>query len=136
MSGERVGIRSHRDLLVWQRGMELAALVYGLARELPAEEKFGLVSQMCRAAVSVPANIAEGHGRAAPREFAHFLSIAKGSVMEVETLIMLTSRLGYVAESRISALLARTDEIGRMLTTLRERVNDRARTQHSPPTSH
>ena len=123
-------VRSHRGLVVWQKAMEFTTLIYGLGRELPFEEKYGLVSQMCRAAISVPANIA-GHGRAAPRELAHFVSIAKGSVMEVETYVMLCVQLGYVSETRVSEILHRSDEIGRMLTSLRASAIKRANNQSS-----
>jgi four helix bundle protein len=86
-------IRTYRDLEVWQRGMALAKEVYALARSLPSEERFGLISQLQRAAVSVPANIAEGHARDSTKEYLRFVSIALGSLAEVGTLVELATGL-------------------------------------------
>src|SRR5690242_3428082 len=85
-SMERRGIKHHRQLIVWQRSMELLKQSYAIARCLPAEERFGMASQLRRAAVSVPANIAEGHSRVHRGDYVHHLSIARGSLAEVETL--------------------------------------------------
>ena len=90
--------RMYQDLKVWQEGMNLVVLVYALVKQLPQEEKYDLGSQMRRAAVSVPANIAEGAGRAGKKEFLHFLSIARGSLCELETQILLCKKLNYVSE--------------------------------------
>ncbi len=92
-------IHSFRDLLVWQRAIELVELVYTTSRNWPKVETYGLVSQVRRAAVSVPSNIAEGHGRATRGEFLHHLGIAYGSLMEVETQIVLAQRLGYITNA-------------------------------------
>lgn len=88
--------RAHHDLLVWQEGMELVSLTYSVVSGLPREEKFDLGSQMRRAAVSVPANIAEGAGRNSAKEFNHFLGIARGSLCELETLLILCRKLKLV----------------------------------------
>ncbi len=115
-------IRSHRDLIVWQKSMDLVVEVCAISAALPAAERFGLVSQLNRAFVSVPCNIAEGHARTGDRSFAHFLSIARGSLMEVETLLQITQRLGYTADVRLIPLLGRITEISKMLTALARKV--------------
>ncbi|HKS92045.1 MAG TPA: four helix bundle protein [Tepidiformaceae bacterium] len=111
-------IESHRDLAVWQKVMALAEESYRLAARFPESERFGLWSQLTRCATSVPANIAEGHGRFGSREFANFLSIARGSLSELETHLELAVRLGYIREA--DALMARNlaSEVGKMLTRL------------------
>jgi four helix bundle protein len=95
---EAVKIGSHRDLLVWQKAMDLTVEVYRLSQRFPREEIYRLTSQVTRAAASVPANIAEGHARATSRDYANFVAIAKGSLMETETFVMLAVRLGYLSE--------------------------------------
>lgn len=117
---------SYRDLFVWQRAMELAEGAYGLARSMPSTERFGLTSQLLRAAVSVPANIAEGRSRTGRREFLHFLSIASGSLAETETLIELAVRTNLVEGARAATTLQCAGEVGRMLTALKSSL--RART--------
>jgi len=89
-------IESHRDLVVWQKAMDLVVQVYHLTAKFPASETYRVTTQITRAAASVPANIAEGHARATPRDYAHFLATAKGSLMETETFLMLALRLGYL----------------------------------------
>ena len=121
------GIESHRDLRVWQKGMDLVETVYGLTRTFPLEERFGLVSQATRAVVSVPTNIAEGHARGTRRDYAHFVSIARGSLMELETLMMISIRLRYVTPERAAETLATVTELGRMLTTLRKKLTAESR---------
>ncbi len=127
MSGtaERAGgsIQSHRDLVVWQKAMDLVVEVYELTKALPKAEEYRLTAQVTRAVVSVPANIAEGHARATARDFAHFLSIARGSLMETETLLTLAGRLGYVAPDRTDKAFALITEISKMLTSLRKRIS-------------
>ena len=89
-------IKHYRDLLVWQKSMDLVVASYDLAKRLPHRENFGLISQIERAAVSVPANIAEGHGRKHTGDYLHHLSMARGSLLELETHILITVRLGYL----------------------------------------
>lgn len=108
-------VRSYRDLQVWQKAMDLVLRCYRAAKELPKEEKFGLVPQIQRAAVSVPANIAEGHGRGKTGEYLHFLGIAQGSLTELETLFLITERLGYLHRPLVTGIMEQTGEIGRML---------------------
>ena len=115
-------IQSHRDLVVWQKAMDLAVSVYQLANHFPSYEIYRLSAQICRAVASVPANVAEGHARATAKDYANFLAIAKGSLMETETLLMLAVRLGYLDESDASETLSLLTEVSKMLTVLRRRL--------------
>jgi four helix bundle protein len=119
-----MAITSHRDLVVWQRAMDLVVEVYRLSACFPGDERFRLTSQITRAAASVPANIAEGHARSTAKEYSHFLSIAKGSLMETETFLMLAIRLGYVGEPQAAPALAMVTQISKMLTRLRARLRE------------
>jgi four helix bundle protein len=105
--------------VVWQKAMDLVEKVYVLTEKFPNEEKFGLTSQMRRAAVSIPANIAEGHGRKYTNAYQNHLSIASGSLMELETLLQVSKRLGLIENEAQNLLLVRTDEVGKMLSGLR-----------------
>ena len=102
--------------------MDLAEAVYKLVEKLPAREKYGLSTQMTRAAASVPANIAEGYARSPRRDYANFLAIAKGSLMETETYLLLAVRVKFVADEAVSVLLELITEISKMLTALRKRL--------------
>jgi len=105
-------IRNFRDLAAWQRGMELAERLYSETSELPDSERFGLVSQLRRAAVSVPSNIAEGYGRGTTAEFLRFLRVARGSVFEIQTQIELARRLGLTnPHASVVDLIAETDRV-------------------------
>jgi len=115
-------VRSYRDLVVWNKGMALAASVYRLTRLLPKHEEYRISGQMIRAATSVPANIAEGHGRGTRRDYAHFVSIAKGSLAELETFLLLVGDLELAPPAATDPVLAQADEVGRMLTSLRGRL--------------
>ena len=119
-------LKSYRDLDVWKKSIELAEMVYQLSAKLPAEEKFGLTSQVRRAAVSIPANIAEGAERAGTKEFLQFLGIASGSLAETETLLILAERLGLVLAQDSSPLLERAASVGRMLNGLKRSLRSRA----------
>jgi len=109
----------YRDLVVWQKAMDLVVEIYRLSQAFPSTEKFGLVSQIQRAAISIPSNIAEGHARKSSGAFLNHLSIAAGSLAELETQIMLAERLGFCIDATSRSLLASTDEIGRMLNGLK-----------------
>lgn len=113
-------IRSFRDLKVWQLGMELVADVYSITRAFPKTEVFGLTSQIQRAAVSVPSNIAEGHARGSTREFLHFLTISLGSLAELETQVAIAERINYLDPSVMQDLMHKCDELGRMLRALQK----------------
>ena len=108
----------YSDLIVWQRAMDLADEVYRLSRLLPREELFSLADQMRRAAVSVPSNIAEGHGRQTEKEFRQFLSVALGSVYELETQLQIGVRQTYFRETDVQEALSLCREISKMLTRL------------------
>ena len=115
--------QSYRDLLVWQKGIKLDKLLYSLTTALPSEEKFGLVSQIRRAAVSVPSNIAEGQARHINGEFIQFISHAEGSAAELDTQLYLSIELGFFKSADAAPSLALIDEIRRMLNSLRRRLN-------------
>lgn len=111
-------IRSYRDLRVWQEGMDLAEAVYAAPQSFPADERFGLTSQLRRAAVSVPSNIAEGWGRGATGEYKQFLRYARASLREIETQWLLAGRLGFLSPEAVADLEQRADRLGRQLLSL------------------
>lgn len=115
-------VRSYRDLIVWQKGMAFAASVYRLTRQMPKHEEYRISGQMIRAATSVPANLAEGHGRGTRRDYAHFVSIAKGSLAELETFLLLVAELDLAPTNATEPVLAQAEEVGRMLTALGGRL--------------
>jgi four helix bundle protein len=110
--------RSYRDLIAWRKAMELVTDVYRATQGFPEKELYGLTSQLRRAAVSVPSNIAEGQGRLSKGEFHQFLGHARGSRMEVETQVLIAQNLGYLNETSAQELLARAAELGRVLNGL------------------
>jgi four helix bundle protein len=112
-------VRCFRDLIVWQKAMMLAETIYSVTGRLPKEELFGLARQMRRAAVSVASNIAEGQARRSRKEFLQFLSHARGSLAELETQIILATRLAYVTTDTEASLISAIDEVGRLLNGLR-----------------
>ena len=91
---------TYKELAVWQRAMQLVTLVYAVAKRLPAEERYALSDQLRRAVASIPSNIAEGNGRSSNRDYAHFLSIARGSLYETMTQLEIAESLGYISISR------------------------------------
>ena len=109
---------SYRDLRVWQLGMELVFAVYDQSRGFPNEEMYGLTSQMRRSAVSVPSNIAEGKGRSTDRDRSLFFCHARGSLLELETQILITQHLKYIVPSEAEKLMAKSTQLGRMLNAL------------------
>lgn len=111
-------VRSFRDLIAWQKAMSLVTEIYRLTRNFPAEEMFGLVSQMRRAAVSIPSNIAEGHARASSGEFRQFLGHARGSLAELETQVQIARNLNYLTETQTNALSESATEVGKVLNGL------------------
>ena len=110
-------IKSYRDLDVWRKSMDFVEDVYKALSNFPKEERFGICDQIRRAAVSIPSNIAEGFGRDSDTDFAHFLTIARGSLFEVATQLEIASRLGYLPSD--SGLFAEVASIGKMLNSLR-----------------
>ena len=111
-------VRSYRDLIAWQKSIDLVAEIYSCTQTFPRTETYGLVSQLRRAAVSVPSNIAEGHARLTTGEFRQFLGHALGSLTEIETQIIIAERLGYLIPSKSADLSARTAEVGKVLNGL------------------
>ncbi|KAA6456065.1 four helix bundle protein [Acidobacteria bacterium AB60] len=111
-------MQSFRDLNVWQKAMELAAVVYRLTQRFPREEAFGLTSQLRRSAVSIPSNIAEGHGRMNPREFKYFLLIARGSNCELQTQLELSGVLGFVDPRLLETAQQTSHSVDKMLFAL------------------
>jgi four helix bundle protein len=124
-------IRSHRDLRVWQRAIDLVERSYRVTDSFPKSETYGLSSQLQRAAVSIPANIAEGHGRKSTGAYLHHLSIAYGSLSELETHIVIAQRLGYVTSEHTESLVSLLEETRRMLAALIRSLEDRARVPES-----
>jgi four helix bundle protein len=108
-------LQSYRELLVWQKAMELALLVYRLTEGFPRREVYGLAAQIRRAGVSVPSNIAEGYGRGSRKEYVQFLSIAQGSLKELETQIIVAGRLTYATPAQTARVLAEAEVVGKML---------------------
>ena len=117
--------KDYRDLLVWKKGMNLAKQIYLITQEFPEVEKFGLISQMRRAAVSIPSNIAEGQARNTSGEFVQFLSHALGSVSELHTQLLLSVEPPYCSRSDAEPEMALIIELRKMLTSLRRKVSER-----------
>ena len=129
MAGE---IQSYRDLKVWQKGMGLATKCYVETQSLPSDERYGLVSQIRRAAVSIPANIAEGYGRENRGEFIQFLRIAQGSLKELETHWLLSQRVFPKNPASLTSLLSETEELGKMLRALIRTLQNKPKTSGKP----
>jgi four helix bundle protein len=113
-----MSILSYQDLLVWQRAMDYVVICYELTRSFPKEENYGLTSQSRRSAVSIPSNIAEGHGRNTRGEYIQFLGVARGSLKESETQVILASRSKYISESQTKETLLKSKEVGILLGKL------------------
>jgi four helix bundle protein len=118
--------QTYRDLIAWQKSMDLVTAIYQATRAFPREELYGLTSQLRRAAVSIPSNIAEGQARYSHAEFHHFLRNARGSLAEVETQIQIACNLKYIQEEQAQPLLHATAELGRILNALLDSVKKRA----------
>jgi four helix bundle protein len=132
LRGEKnaMSLQHYRELIVWQKAMNLVELVYRATNSFPNTEIYGLTSQVRRAAVSVPSNIAEGQGRSTTREFLHFLSVSQGSLREVETQLTIAERLGYIEKQLETTLLEAAAEVGRLLNGLRNSLNRKLTTDH------
>lgn len=111
-------MQGHRDLIAWQKAMQLVIDVYRVTRSFPKDEVYGLTSQLRRAAVSVPSNLAEGHGRTSRREFYRFAGQARGSLVEVETQLEIARNLDYLSEEVAADVLMKASEVGRLLNGL------------------
>jgi four helix bundle protein len=121
----QMSVQSFRDLEVWKVAMDLAAECYRGTKGFPKDELFGMTSQIRRAAASVPANIAEGHGRQSTKEFLNFLSIARGSLMEVETHLLLAHRVSLLNEATVNQLLTLSERVSQMISRLRQSLEKR-----------
>ena len=115
---EKMSQKRYQELIVWQKAMELSKAIYRVTKSFPDDERFGLTSQMRRAAISVPSNIAEGQGRLTAGEFRQFLGTARGSVFEVETQVQLASELGYIPAIDSEQIIQLTSEVSRLLNGL------------------
>ena len=111
-------VRSYQDLIAWQKAMDLVTEIYEVSHKFPREEIFALTSQLRRAAVSIPSNIAEGQGRSSRKEFLYFLGNAKGSLSEVETQVLIARKLDYIDDEVSNSLLNLSAEVGRILNGL------------------
>lgn len=117
-------MQRYTDLKVWQRGHELVLAIYRLTEGFPDRERYGVVSQLRRAAASVPTNIAEGSKRAGPAEYARFLNVAEGSLAESDYLLLLSRELGYARPEAVEPLRAEAEELSRMIHALRRKVEE------------
>jgi four helix bundle protein len=116
--------KTYRELIAWQKAVDFVVAVYEAAKAFPREELYGLTAQLKRAVVSVPCNIAEGSGRRTIKDFVHFLSIAYGSLREVETQLEIASRLGFIPADRLRSLLERAGEVGRLINGLSKSLSE------------
>jgi four helix bundle protein len=119
---EHPKVKHYKELKIWQKGMQVSKAVYQLTARYPADERFGLIAQMRRAAVSVPSNIAEGQARHGTREFLQFLSHAGGSLAELETQLLLSVDLGYCEQSEISSIAGEIAEMQKMVAAIRRKL--------------
>jgi four helix bundle protein len=119
---ESAKVKHYKELKIWQKSMALATAIYRLTAKFPADERYGLVSQMRRAAVSIPSNVAEGQARHGTREFLQFLSHASGSLGELETQTLLAVNLGYCASSDVKDFLEEIAELQKMIAAIRRKL--------------
>ena len=126
-------METHRDLRVWQQSIEMVTSIYKMTKAFPKDEIFGLVSQMRRAAVSVPSNIAEGYARGTDKEKLHFLRISSGSMSEIETQLMLSLKLGYIGQETYSELSEQITSVWKQLNALISSIKKRLSPQDQLP---
>ena len=122
----KVKLRDYTELVAWQKAMDFVEAVYQASKTFPKDELFGLTSQVRRAAVSIPSNIAEGQSRRSSREFLQFLSIARGSLSEVETQLVISKRLNYLSREQLTNLQHKSTELGRVIHGLTNAIQKRA----------
>ncbi len=120
---ENKKIESYKDLIVWQKGIKLVDEVYAITKSFPQNEVFGLTSQIRRAGVSIPANIAEGWGRDSTKNYIQFIRISRGSLYELETLFVIARDLNYIDETIKSSVTGKIDEIGKMFNKLLQKLD-------------
>ncbi len=119
-------MKGYENLIVWQKSMDLVEEVYRISRLLPSSEVYGLASQMCRSAVSIPSNIAEGYDRDSTREYVHFLYIAKGSRAELYTQLTICRRTGILSQGNLAAAFMLSEEVGKMLNAMISRLKNKS----------
>lgn len=117
-------IKSYKDLIVWQKALDLVDNIYAVTKKFPKDELYGLTSQIRRAAVSVPSNIAEGYARQSRLELRNYLSIARGSLAEVETQLIIANRQGYLGSDDMNIIIEKHTEVSKMLMALFKKVAD------------
>ena len=127
VTSEGTKTSSYKDLIVWQKSILLVKQIYKLTSVFPSEEKFGLISQLRRAAVSIPSNVAEGQARRTTNDFIHFVSNAGGSVAEVETQLIIAVELSFCSQAQADTCLALVIEIRKMLNALRRTLQEKSR---------
>ena len=115
-----MSVRFYRDLIAWQKSIDLVEAVYRISQRFPNDERFGLTAQLRRAAVSIPSNVAEGQSRGTPRDFNKFLDIANGSLAEMETQLIIAGRLNYLQSEELDDVLSKAAEIGRLINGLQK----------------
>ena len=116
-------IKSYQDLILWQKAIGFVTDMYNMTRQFPSGEKFGIISQINRAAISIPANIAEGWGRESTKSFIPFLRISRGSIMELTTLLVIARNLGYLTEIDSNEFSSRVNELGKIINGLIKSLN-------------
>ena len=117
---------SYRELVAWQKAMDLTVEVYRLSETFPGHEKYGLTAQVRRASASIAANLAEGHARATKKDYAHFVSMARGSLAEVETYLILAGRLQLATKDQLTPIWFLAQEVGKMMNALHHRLTEQA----------
>jgi len=117
--------KSYKDLIAWQKAVDMVSFVYSITKTFPGEEKFGLVNQINRAAISIPANIAEGWGRESSKNFLQFLRISRGSAMELETLLIIANNLGYIDKETNKNVSGKIEEVSKILQGLIKSVQQK-----------
>jgi four helix bundle protein len=118
-------LNSYKDLIVWQKSIALVSKVYSLTKRFPSDEKFGLISQLTRASISIPANIAEGWGRESRKNYIQFLRVSRGSLFELETLLIISKNEGFITSEAFQDISLNTDELTRMLGSMIKKLEDK-----------
>ncbi len=120
-------INTYKDLIVWQKSVALVTSVYTLSKTFPQEEKFGIISQLNRASVSIPSNIAEGWGRESAKSYLQFLRISRGSLMETETLLEISKNLGFINDSNFNDITNQIQEVSKILQGLIKSIQQKTK---------
>ena len=119
-------VNSYKELIIWQKSIVLVSKVYSLTKKFPNDEKYGLVSQLNRASVSIPANIAEGWGRESRKNYVQFLRISRGSLFELETLLIISANEGFITPESFKEISIYTDEVSRMIVSMIKKLEDKS----------